>query len=63
MKHILIDVPPNQAVIGRLQTVAGIHLTMADPVTDESRLLPANVLGKTNILFSCHVFGTYSAKT
>jgi phosphoglycerate dehydrogenase-like enzyme len=51
MKQILIDVPLCKAAMGRLQTMAGVHLLVADPITDEPRALPLHILKKTNILF------------
>src|SRR5665213_256467 len=51
MKQLLIDVPLGEAAIGRLQTMPGLRLVMADPITDESRALPASLLRETNILF------------
>lgn len=51
MKQILIDVPLCQAVMDRLQAIAGVHVMVAHPITDEARALPAHILEKTNILF------------
>ncbi len=51
MKQILIDVPLHPPVVDRLQTINGVRVVVADPITDEPRPLPAHILRETNILF------------
>jgi phosphoglycerate dehydrogenase-like enzyme len=51
MKHVLIDVPLCQSGMDRLQAMAGVHLLVADPISEKPRALPPDILRKTNILF------------
>jgi len=51
MKQILIDVPLCQAAMEQLQTTAGVHLVVADPIAETPRVLPPDILRKTNVLF------------
>jgi phosphoglycerate dehydrogenase-like enzyme len=51
MKQILIDVPLCQVVMDQLQATAGVHLVLADPISEQARALPPHILHDTNILF------------
>ena len=51
MKQILIDVPPHEAALARLRARPGVEVVVADPISEEARSLPREVLARTNILF------------
>lgn len=51
MKHILIDVPLDEAAVARLRARPDVRLTVAEPIAEEARPLPTEMLRPANILF------------
>lgn len=51
MKQILIDVPVEPAALDCLRTQPGVRVVVADPIADQARPLPPEVLRETHGLF------------
>ena len=51
MKEVLVDVSPEETALARLRARPGLRVTIAEPISEESRRLPAALLRQTNVLF------------
>jgi phosphoglycerate dehydrogenase-like enzyme len=63
MKQILVDVPIDAATLARLRARPDVRLVIADPVSDEVRLRPVEVLRDTNVLFGSVLPANFAAMT
>lgn len=51
MKQIVIDVPLEPAVVARLRARSDVCLTVAEPIADDARPLPVELVRPANLLF------------